>query len=168
MAVDTANIIIGAGILKIDGEEVGATRDGVVMGRTVEFYDVTCDQANGVIKKHLVNQTRVLRTSLLEATLENLKLAWGGIIEEDDVEGTKTLKMGVKDGSEEHTLTFIGPAPGEYKTRTYTVHRAINVSASEHSYLKNGEVVIPVEFEILPDMTQPEGEEWGTIVDSMN
>jgi len=168
MAVDTANIIIGAGILKIDEEEVGATRDGVVMGRTVEFYDVTCDQANGVIKKHLVSQTRVLRTSLLEATIENLKLAWGGTIEEDTVEGTKTLKMGVRDGSEEHTLTFIGPAPGEYKTRTYTVHRAINVSASEHSYVKNGEVVIPVEFEILPDMTQLDGEEWGTIVDSKN
>jgi len=76
MAVDTTNIIIGAGMLTIDGQEVGATRDGVTMGRTVGFYDVTCDQANGVIKKHMTSQTRTLSTSLLEGTLENLKLAW--------------------------------------------------------------------------------------------
>ena len=82
--------------------------------------------------------------------------------------GLRPLRWVSKMVPREHTLTFIGPAPGEYKTRTYTVHRAINVSASEHSYVKNGEVVIPVEFEILPDMTQPEGEEWGTIVDSKN
>lgn len=167
MAVDTTNIIIGAGLLSIDGQEVGATKDGVTMGRTVGFYDVTCDQANGVIKKHMTSQTRVLKTSLLEGTLENLKLAWGGTITTNaEAPEAKTLKMGATDGGEEHELVFVGPAPGEYKTRTYTVHRAINVSASEHSYKKDGEVMIPVEFEILLDMSQPEGEEWGTIVDS--
>jgi len=167
MPIDVTQVIVGAGTLEVDGVDVGATRDGVEMSRAIEFYDVQCDQVKATLKKAPTNQKRTVKTTLLEATLENLKLAWGGtLVTSAGPPATKTLKMGLADGGEEHELVFVGPAPGTYKTRTVTFYRAVNVSQSATKYVKDGEVRIEVEFEILPDLSKPAGEEWGTIVDS--
>lgn len=158
MAVTVGNIIVGAGTLSVDGTDVGGTRDGVQMAREAEYLDVTADQHKAVLKKYITAERRFLRTSLLEATLDNLKLAWGGTVEDN------TLKLSLNDELEEHELEFTGPGPNG-KTRKYKHSRAVQIGNAEHSYTKNGETVIPVEFEILADLSKP-GAEWGTVIDS--
>lgn len=158
--VNVANIIVGAGVLEVDTKPVGGTRDGVQMAREAEFLDVTADQYKAVLKKYLISDKRYIRTSLLEATLENLAMVWGGTI--DELSPT-TLKLGLLDPAE-HEVTFTGKINNG--TRVYSHKRAVQIGNGEHSYVKDDVTVIPVEFEILPDLEAVEGEEWGTIVDT--
>lgn len=167
MAVTTANIIVGAGTLSLGGIDVGATSGGVTMSRTAQYLDVTTDQHKVTLKKYLTSDKRFVKTSLLEATLENLALAWGGVVTTAaGPPATDTLTMGIDDEPATKTISFVGPAPGTYKTRTFTHSLAVNMANSEHSYKKDGETMIPVEFELLADLSATPGEEWGTIVDS--
>lgn len=160
MNVNVANIIVGAGTLSVDGKDVGGTREGVQMAREAEFLDVTADQAKAVLKKYLTGDKRFVRTSLLEPTLENLMIAWGGTLDET----SGTLRLGLVEELPEHELEFVGPGPAG-KTRTYNNKRAVQVGNAEHSYTKDGETLLPVEFEILADLSQT-GAEWGTVTDA--
>lgn len=168
MAVNTANIIIGpCTSFKTDNTDVGGTDSGVQVQKASTMVDLKVDQITAVVKKGLTADKYTVKTQLAESILTNLQLAWdvtaapvynGGL-------GTTTLSLGVEKTVNEHTLTFVGPAPGG-KTRTYTVHRAVAmISGSALDIAKDKQHVIPVEFEILPDLTQPAGSEFGTIVD---
>jgi hypothetical protein len=157
MAVNLANIIVGAGTLSVAATDVGATRDGVQMSREAEFLDVTADQHKATLKKYLTGEKRFVRSSLLEATLENLKIVWGGTI------AAGVLSMALNAEPAEVAISFAGKGANG-KTRTYAHSKAVQVGNGEHSYTKDGETVIPAEFEILPDLTQS-GKEWGTITD---
>ncbi len=163
MAVTIANIIVGAGALSVDSNDVGGTREGVQMSREAEYLDVTADQHKATLKKFLTDEKRFLRTSLLEATLDNLKILWGGAITTDGED--EILSMAIDAEPTEHALSFVGPAPGSAATRTYAHTRAVQIGTGEHTYAKDNETLLPAEFEILPDLSEP-GEEWGTITDN--
>lgn len=167
MAVTIADIIVGSGTLIIDSVDVGGTREGVQMSREAEYLDVTADQHKATLKKFLTDEKRFLRTSLLEATIDNLKIVWGGTKATDvGPPATETLSMGIDVEPDEQALSFVGPAPGDFATRTYTHTKAVQIGTGEHTYSKDGETLLPAEFEILPDLDATSGEEWGTIVDS--
>jgi len=74
------------------------------------------------------------------------------------------LQIGLSTGIVEHTLEATGVAP-DGRTRVYRTYRAISVRAAEHAYLRTKETLLPVEFDILPDLTKAAGEELGTVTD---
>lgn len=167
MANEAGNIIVGVGTLSVDEHDVGLTQDGVQMARETEYLDITSDQHTATLKKYLTSERRYIRTSLLEATLANLQLVWGGELDDGGGTGDITLSMSSQSGAAtEHKITFVGPAPDGYTQRMYTHNRAVQIGTGEHSYTKDGAVTIPVEFEILADLDSP-GSEWGTIVDKV-
>lgn len=165
--VNRTNIISGPCRSFTVGErEVGGTQEGVEVEFTNEYEAQTTDEMLDAAYLDKVGTQMVVKTALAEATLENLKLAWAlnGDIVENPTEGTETLKIGMDSSVKEMSLEFIGPAPNG-KERTYTVYRAVQMSASAHSIKKGEKQVFPVEFRILPDTTKPRGEEYGLIVD---
>lgn len=174
MAVTFTNILVGEATLSVDGTDVGATQDGVSISWEPEMVDIEIDQFGDAAR---VVQSRVkvmVKTTMAEGTLENLATSWGYAT------GVAATEPGLQTGGtdfnlglhgvypEEHTIIFVGNAPGSTatvtKTRTYSCNRAIQYTSSEHSLQRAENVKLPVEFRILPDTTQT-GKEYGTIVD---
>lgn len=148
--------------------DLGATKDGVTIQPSRTFYDVEADQAIGIIKSQETKRTMTIKTTLLEATLENLGLAWGygkDALKTEETGGTKTLYLGAVDKIPYQRLQFIGPGP-KGQERTFDVHKVRSVGAGEYTFRKDAESGIPVEFEVIVDPTQPQGQEFGKIVDA--
>lgn len=173
MAVTFANIVVGEGTISVDGTDIGATQEGATLSWEPDMVDIEVDQF-GDAAKVVQSMVKVsLQTTLAEATLENLVLAWG-LNATDDLSsggGTKTLNIPIYSVyPEEHTVVIVGNAPGSTasvtKTRTYTTHRAVQYSASEHALKRSENTSFPVDFRILPDSSQT-GAEYGTIVDQL-
>lgn len=170
--VTTGNIIIGACTsFQVDATECGATSGGVTVEKKQTFTDLQVDQITGIVKKAVKEETYTITTSLAEATLANLQIAFGAskapVV--STTPASTTLSLGLESGSVEHELIFIGPCPPgatSYKTRTYTLHRAVNVTATKIDLARDKETLFAVSFECLPDLTQAAGSEYGTVVDA--
>ncbi len=170
--VTVGNIIAGACTnFAVDTTQVGGTSGGVTMERKVTMVDLEVDQIVGSIKKVPSKDVITVTTTLAEATLNNLQLAWG--IAAAPVVATTpastTLSVGVQNTAVEHTLTFVGPCPpgtANYTTRTVTIHRAVAVATAKMDFLKDKEQAYQVTFDVLPDLTQAAGSEYGTVVDA--
>ncbi len=133
------------------------------------MVDIIIDQLGDAAKLIEQSVKIMLKTTLAEATLANLAIAWGRADAAFTL-GTPanggTLDLGVNATGKPHerTIRFTGKSPDNFN-RTYTCHRAVSVSASMHSYKRGEATVFPVEFRILPDASAT-GSEYGTIVDS--
>jgi hypothetical protein len=174
MAVTFTNILVGEATLSVDGTDIGATQDGVGISWEPDMVDIEIDQFGDAAR---VVQSRVkvmVKTTLAEGTLENLAISWGyttGVAADEPgltVAGLE-FNLGLHGVyPEEHTIVFVGNAPGSTatttKTRTYSCNRAIQYSSSEHSLQRAENVKLPVEFRILPN-TSLTGKEYGTIID---
>jgi len=163
---DTKNILVGAGILKVDGVEVGFTEDGVTITYAREYLDIEADQSINILGKRKIKEDITITTNLLEATLENLKMVLD--IPQDVVEGdgVKSLSFGGDKRVTEHTLEFIGNAPNG-KTRRLVIWKAVSIETGEHAYKKGDKTLIPVTFQAIADMTKPEGERLGYYEDEI-
>jgi len=172
MAVTFANIVVGEGTVSIDASDIGGTQEGATLSWEPDMVDIEIDQF-GDAAKVVQSMVKVsLQTTLAEATLENLVIAWGLNATDDLTTSTsKTLSIPLYSVyPEEHTVVIVGNAPGSdastTKTRTYTTHRAVQYSASEHGLKRSENTAFPVDFRILPDSTET-GAEYGTIVDEI-
>ena len=182
------NVLVGTGKLELNPTagasfdstqfaDVGFTVDGVEINLEPNMVDVEVDQL-GDAAKVIHNTTKVtIKTTLAEATLQNLAIAWGyassatnnlGLASFITGNGTSTdlvLNMGAfaVGAALERSLRFTGTNPYGF-SRIYVCRRVISVSASAHSYKRGNATVFPVEFRVLPDSTQT-GSEYGTITD---
>jgi hypothetical protein len=169
MPVSKANIIIGAGWLKIGSYgadeslmvNLGATQDGVEIAMDRDFVDIKADQYPAVIAKFETNRKVTIKTSLLESTLANLAYAWGYNPSTDIVSGQLNLTI---PNNNEWQIMFLGRGANGL-TRRATFWRGVSLSAGSVKYSKDGAVVIPVQFEILADTTKT-GQELGVIIES--
>lgn len=177
MARQVKNILVGVGTIELSGEldadgnpstplvDMGYTIDGVEITLEPDIVDIVVDQLGDAAKLIEQSVKVMVKTTLAEATLANLAIAWG---RPDTAFNpvTDTLKLGVNETGKpvERQLRFIGKSP-EGTDRTYTTYRVVSVAASGHSYKRGEATVFPVEFRVLPDGSQS-GQEYGTIVDS--
>jgi hypothetical protein len=169
MPVSKANIIIGAGWLKIGSYgadeslmvNLGATQDGVEIAMDRDFVDIKADQYPAVIAKFEINRKVTIKTSLLESTLANLAYAWGYNPSTDIVSGQLNLTI---PNNNEWQIMFLGRGVNGL-TRRAIFWRGVSLSAGSVKYSKDGAVVIPVQFEILADTTKT-GQELGVIIES--
>jgi hypothetical protein len=169
MPVSKANIIIGAGWLKIGSYGVdeslmvnlGATQDGVEIAMDRDFVDIKADQYPAVIAKFETSRKVTIKTSLLESTLANLAYALGYNPSTDIVSGQLNLTI---PNNNEWQILFLGRGVNGL-TRRAIFWRGVSLSAGSVKYSKDGAVVIPVQFEILADTTKT-GQELGVIIES--
>jgi len=173
MTVTVGNIIIGACTsFMVDTVDIGATSGGVMIEKKQTFTDLQIDQVTGIIKKAIKEETYTIVTTLAEATLANLQIAFGAskapVVSTVAPIGT-TLSLGVETGAVEHKLVFVGACPTgttAYTTRTFTLNRAVNVTSTKIDLAKDKEQMFAVSFECLPDLTQVAGSEYGTVFDA--
>lgn len=165
MAGNVNNIIVGSATLAIDGVDVGHTQGGVTTRSAKDYLDVETDQLAGVARKEITLERMFLSTTMLEATLANMRQAMN---EPAANQGGSSLSFGSgSPSSNEHVLTIVGKSPtsGAFTVRTYTFHRAIASEEVEHPIgMRDGVSVVPVTFELLKDPDNTD--KFGFYVDS--
>ena len=155
---------------------LGYTTDGVEFSYEPDFSEVEVDQLLDAAKMFKTGMTASVNTTLAEATLENLVLAWGqagSTLGSAAAPDTTGKELGIAAGAlldepVERSLVFVGPAPrnatNKKQERVYHVRRALNVEASSHSLSKTDSTTIPVSLRVLPDPYYS-GKEYGIIRD---
>jgi hypothetical protein len=155
-----------------DWRNLGYTTDGVEFSYEPDFGEVAVDQLLDAAKMFKQGMTATVNTTLAEATLQNLIVAWGQKESSIDTTGSDT-ELGVAGGAlydepVERSLVFVGPAPrsatNKKMERLYHVRRALNVDASAHSLSKADATTIPVSLRLLPDPYYT-GKEYGIVRD---
>lgn len=140
---------------------LGFTSGGVEFTYTPDFGEVEVDQLLDSARLFKQRMTASVATTLSQATLENIVLAWGQAASTLGADGTSqdlNITSGaLGDEPVERSLIFIGPAPratgGQKRERVYFLRRALQVEASAHSLNRAEATQIPVSFRLLPNPT---------------
>jgi hypothetical protein len=190
MAVNVSNIVVGEATLKLGDSanattiaamdsfaDLGATQNGVEISWEPDMVDIEIDQYGDAARIVQSKVKVMVKTTLAEATLNNLALAWnydqntGGdsIVNNNDGANTQTFKFGAQTVFPyEKALVITGTAPnsaaGAVKTRKFYTKRAISMEASNVTMKRAEASVFAVGFRILPK-TEDSGYEYGKIVD---
>jgi hypothetical protein len=189
MAVNVSNIVVGEATIQVGNssaatdisamdafDDIGATQNGVEISWEPDMVDIEIDQYGDAAK---LIQTRVkvmVKTTLAEATLNNLALAWNydsvgtdDVVANNDGANTSTFLFGVQSVSPyEKALVITGKAPGTSasvtKERKFYTKRAISMAATQLNMKRDEASTFAVEFRILPK-TEDAGYEYGKIID---
>lgn len=136
------NVLIGVGMLKVDGASIGYTSGGVTLMHASDKVELEVDQSYSPIGIHKTKETFQVRSNLAEATLENLRLVWEQTEAIVVGVGVKTLSWGMNEDVVEHTLAFIGKSPEGFD-RTFTVYKAVVWETGDMQHQKNAITTIP-------------------------
>lgn len=190
MSVSVSNIVVGEAVVKTGASntamtnadfdsltDVGATNGGVEISWEPDMVDIEIDQYGDAAKVIQSKVKVMVKTTLAEATLNNLATAWsydnatGGadIIANNDGANTKTLLFGTQSVYPfEYALQIVGNAPGSTasvtKTRKFNTKRAVSFTSSMLSMKRAEATMFEVSFRILP-VTSDAGYEYGKIID---
>jgi hypothetical protein len=155
-----------------DWRHAGFTTEGLEISYEPDFGDVEVDQLLDSAKLFKQSMKVTVNTTLAEASLENLLVAWGQSSTTLTTSGTENT-LGIAAGSlgdepVERSLVAVGPGPraanGDKRERIYHARRVLSVEASAHSVKRNEATVFPVAFRLLPDPNFA-GQEYGVIRD---
>jgi hypothetical protein len=192
MAVSVSNIVVGEATVKTGVSntamtnadfdsltDVGATNGGVEISWEPDMVDIEIDQYGDAAKVIQSKVKVMVKTTLAEATLNNLATAWsydnatGGadVKSNNDGANTKTLLFGTQSVYPfEYALQITGNAPGSTasvtKTRKFNTKRAVSFTSSMLSMKRAEASMFEVSFRILP-VTEDAGYEYGKIIDQV-
>lgn len=155
-----------------DWRHAGFTTEGLEISYEPDFGDVEVDQLLDSAKLFKQSMRVTINTTLAEASLENLLVAWGqasGTLSTSGTENTLGIAAGaLGDEPVERSLVAVGPGPraadNAKRERIYHARRVLSVEASAHSVRRNEATVFPVAFRLLPDPNFA-GQEYGVIRD---
>ena len=190
MAVNVSNIVVGEASIKLGDSanatthaamdafnDVGATQNGVEISWEPDIVDIEIDQYGDAAKLVQSKVKVMLKTTLAEATLNNLAIAWNydqndegaDIQTNNDGANTKTFLFGSQSVYPyEKGLVIEGNAPGAAagvtRTRKFYTKRAVSMESSMISMKRAEATMFSVGFRILPK-TEDTGYEYGKIVD---
>ena len=159
---NTDNIIVGSSILCCDGICLGLTTGGTTIRLESEFGEVIADQFTGSALKFRSLERFFIATTLLEVTLDQLRIAFG--YPAANLVGGTSLCLGYNSVcyQNEKELVVKGPGPG-CGCRTWVFDRVTNVQTSvEYQMFRDQATQLAVEFEALKSC--PEGS-FGKVID---
>lgn len=140
----------------------GYTSEGLELAYEPDYGDVEVDQLLDSAKIFKSGMRVSLNTTLVEASLENLLIAWGlpggtgGALASTATEETLNIGAGaLGDEPVERSLAAVGPGPrsgtGAKRERVYHARRVISVEASSVALRRTEATTFPVSFRLLPD-----------------
>jgi len=188
--VTTANIVVGEAEVRVGTSNtsmtnndfdsltsVGGTQGGVEISWEPDMVDIEVDQYGDAAKVIQSKVKVMVKTTLAEATLNNLAVAWSydsandgaDVLVNNDGGNTKTFMFGVQNVYPyEKAIQIVGNAPGSdaatTKTRKFNTKRAISMESSSISMKRAEATVFAVSFRILP-VSADVGYEYGKIID---
>ncbi len=152
---------------------VGYTTNGLSLSYQPSWGDVEVDQLLDSARIFKQSMRVMITTTLVEAALENLIVAWGqqnGTLASTTSDATVGIAAGaLGDDPVERSLAAVGPAPRQVGTnakreRLYQARRVLSVENTEISLQRAAATEFPISFRLLPDSNFP-GSEYGVIRD---
>lgn len=142
--------------------DVGYTQDGLEVANDPSWGEVEVDQLLDAAKIFKDGMGFTVSTTMAEATLENLLVAWGQSSSfltgspTGNTENEIELEGGALGQAPfERGLVAVGNGPekadGTYSERTYFVHRVLSVDAATHGLNRAEATTFPVSFRALPN-----------------
>lgn len=152
----------GVGTTITNWREVGYTQDGLEVATDPSWGEVEVDQLLDSAKIFKDGMTLNISTTMAEATLENLLIAWGQAAttvssvapfeRELDIEGGALGESPLERG-----LIAVGVSPesqvsgvNQYGERVYQAYRVLSVEATTLTNSRSDAATIPVTFRALP------------------
>lgn len=153
--------------------DVGYTQDGLEIATDPSWGEVEVDQLLDAAKIFKDGMGLTISTTLVEATLENLLIAWGQ--SDTGLFSSSTERSVEIDGGSlgaaplERGLIAVGNGPEKsgsnaYNERTYHAYRVLSVDASTHNLSRADATTIPVSFRALPE----DDGKYGLVRDRLN
>lgn len=189
MAVNVSNIVVGEATIKVGDSanattiaamdnfsDIGATQNGVEISWEPDMVDIEIDQYGDAARIVQSKVKVMVKTTLAEATLNNLALSWNydsvgttDVVTNNDGANTKTFLFGGQSVFPyEKALVITGVAPGSdastTKTRKFYTKRAISMESTQLTMKRAEASVFAVGFRILPKV-EDTGYEYGKIID---
>lgn len=150
----------GVATLVTNWKEVGYTQDGLEVATDPSWGEVEVDQLLDSAKIFKDGMSLSISTTMAEATLENLLIAWGQAATTVSSVGAFEQELAIEGGSLgeaplERGLVAVGNAPEQAATNAYgeRVYQAYRVLSVEGVAIGNNRAeasVIPVTFRALP------------------
>ena len=158
---------------------VGYTSEGAELSFEPDYGEVQVDQLLDVAKIFKQGQRVMLKTTLTEATLENLLVTVGGKAGDLETSTSDIQVFNINGGSLgyapiERSLCLVGPGPDSKKTsskgveRVYVAYRALSMDTVTVGVRRNEATVFPASFRLLASSTHtaPDGNaSYGKIID---
>jgi hypothetical protein len=151
---------------------VGYTTDGVEFATDPTYDEITVDQQMDAVRIFKSGMSASISTTMAEATLENLVVAWGQATSTASALGALESELTIEGGALgdapiERGLVAVGNAPevtggGRFGQRVYHLYRVLSVEGSTVNMSRTDPTTIPVTFRALPDDTTGR---YGTIRD---
>ena len=163
----------------VDWKYVGATQEGIELAYEPDYGEIEVDQLRDAAIMFNQMTSVSLNTTLAEATLENLLLAWG-LADEflQQSENGKVASFSVGNAPVdpvERSVAFVGKgAPTTYsdgeetvtvaRDRVYLGRRVLSVEGATLNLSRTENTAYPVTFRLLPDPAFRDSE-YGVIID---
>jgi len=138
-----------------DWEPLGVTKGGATFTQSIEKLDITSDQSGVPITKIVVRAPKTLRLNLLDASLDNLALAFGG--EKGTGEASNVVKIPALISGVERKLK-ITTKPVNNTYYEITIERGLVTGESELSMTPDDASGIPLNVKVLTPSSDSEGE----------
>lgn len=164
----SGGVTAGTDINGVKFRNAGLTQEGVQLDYTPDYGEVEVDQLLDAAKLFKQKMSVTVKTTLVEAYLENLLVDWDQASNTLAAYGTgRMLHMtpgALGDTPNERHLLFVGNSVSGYSARAYIASRAVSMEASTHSLRRNEATVFPVSFRLLPDISSSFSS-YGKVVD---
>jgi len=148
------------GVLASGWNDFGATDGGFKIAVSYEKTEWEVDQENSPIDEFLTRWNYRLETTLVEVSLENLKIVWEGTAITTDTTPTpdeRLISFGTPSAVTERMMAYLHdkrPVSGVGKIRAYVFRKArYGGNESSHEFTKGEKAKIPVTFNLFPDTT---------------
>lgn len=152
--------------------QAGYTTDGMEFATDPTYDEIGVDQSMDAVRLFKSAMTASVNTTLAEATLENLVVAWGQNNSTASALGANESEMVLEAGNlgdspVERGFIAVGNASevsglNKFGQRVYHLYRVLSVEGSTHSLSRTDPTTVPVTFRALPDDTTGR---YGTIRD---
>lgn len=150
----------GVGTLVTNWRELGYTQDGLEVATDPSWGEVEVDQLLDSAKIFKDGMSLSISTTMAEATLENLLVAWGQAASTLSSVGPNENEIAIDGGALgeaplERGLVAIGNAPEQaaanaYGERVYQAFRVLSVEATSFTNSRGEAMTVPVTFRALP------------------
>lgn len=157
-------------------KDIGATKGGVTIEVSTEFFELEADQSLGPIKREISKQTAKVKATMAQSDFDKLKISIPNSSTSTTAAGSgtvgyETLKVDSANSLNVYTLGFECKSP-KSPTNTYwwemwQIWRVTAGGAVSLAYKKGEQTVIDVEFTVEEDSTKTLGEKIFR-VDAMN
>lgn len=156
-----------------DFRHAGYTSEGLELAYEPDWTDIEVDQLLDSARIFKTSMRASINTTLTEANLENLLVAWGQGQATLTNTGDTVSELGIAGGGlgdepTERVLVAVGPAPrsplGQKRERIYYARRVLSVDSVSVAVRRDEATMFPVSFRLLPD-SNFNGSEYGFIRD---